>query len=214
MDMSHDEQRVIVDALCNPLNPRVAVNLCSTCQGLCGLMHSQLQELRERHRAAVGLCSKLGTNCHTVLNANRLNWRFKGLGPPECQVVGMLFRSFALPALKELHLDGNPLGEDGMVALAAGLVRGALPSLTALVCIHTELGNGARCKQLTSLFASPWLARAWVIVAARGAGSGGGEVRQKERLSLFQAEQRAREHPQGRCWRLLASCRAGVGPIW
>ena len=51
LDMSEDEQRVIADALCNPLNPRVAMGLCSTCQSLRRLMHAQLVQLRDRHRA-------------------------------------------------------------------------------------------------------------------------------------------------------------------
>ena len=141
--MSEDEQRVIADALCNPLNPRVAVNLCSTCQSLHELMHTPLQQLRERHHAASALCVQLGTSCEAVLGSSRLNWRFNSLGPPDCHVVSMLFHSSALASLKDLHLDGNPLMDDGMGTLAAGLVPGAMPALTSLVCIDTQLGDRA-----------------------------------------------------------------------
>ena len=143
MDMSEDEQRVIADALCNPLNPGVAVSLCSTCQSLRGLMHAQLQQLRERHSASLALCAHLGTSCEAVLGSSRLNWRFNALGPPECHVVGMLFLSKALSSLKDLHLDGNPLTDEGMGTLAAGLVPGAMPALVSLVCIDTQLGDRA-----------------------------------------------------------------------
>jgi hypothetical protein len=143
LDMSEDEQRVIADALCNPLNPRVAMGLCSTCQSLRRLMHAQLVQLRDRHRAARALCAHLGTSCDAVLGSSRLNWRFNALGPPQCHVVGMLFLSNALASLKDLHLDGNPLTDEGMSTLAAGLVPGAMPALVSFVCIDTQLGDRA-----------------------------------------------------------------------
>ena len=143
LDMSEDEQRVIADALCNPLNPRVAMGLCSTCQSLRRLMHAQLVQLRDRHRAARALCAHLNTSCEAVLGSSRLNWRFNALGPPQCHVVGMLFLSNALASLKDLHLDGNPLTDEGMSTLAAGLVPGAMPALVSLVCIDTQLGDRA-----------------------------------------------------------------------
>lgn len=143
MDMSEDEQRVIADALCNPLNPSVAISLCSTCKSLHGLMHTPLRQLRERHSAALALCAHLGTSCESVLGSPRLNWCFSALGPSECHVVGMLFLSKALASLKDLHLDGNPLTDEGMGTLAAGLVPGAMPALVSLVCIDTQLGDRA-----------------------------------------------------------------------
>jgi len=144
LDLTEDEQSIIGDALCNPLRPSVAVALCSACRSLRALMQRQLTELRAQHRDALALCvTRLLQSCADVHDSLRLNWRGKGLDAADAVTVGMLFRARALPTLQELHLDFNPLGDEGMGAMAAGITPGALRCLTTLVCNDNLLADGA-----------------------------------------------------------------------
>ena len=53
--LSHDELGVVVDGLCDPLQPVVAVALSSTCKGLRTPLLAALKMLKQRHSRALVL---------------------------------------------------------------------------------------------------------------------------------------------------------------
>ena len=53
--LSHDELGVVVDGLCDPLQPVVAVALSSTCKGLRTPLLAALEMLKQRHSRALVL---------------------------------------------------------------------------------------------------------------------------------------------------------------
>jgi len=139
--LSHDELGVIVDGLADPLQPVVAVALSSTCLGLRTPLRAALEVLKEQHKLAVVLCSKVGWSCAQLSAAVAVNWSRQGLTPDDMWILGMLMRTNALLRLEELVLYGNGFGSLGVLALCYKLHRSSAPSLRLLNLMQNNIAD-------------------------------------------------------------------------
>mgnify|MGYP002835320393 FL=1 len=126
--------------LCNPLEPRVAVNFSSASSGLRALTLALRQALKEEHEAAAALCLKVGMHsCKQLREASVARWPRKGLTATDLATLGTL--GAALPLLQQLVLFRNVAAPDGVQRLAAGLGAGGLPAIKILNLNRMQMGD-------------------------------------------------------------------------
>ena len=151
LTLKHDEFGVIVQELCDPAQPRIALQLSSTSRNLRLLMGARLAELREQHEDAKALAAILRTRLselptRTVISSARrtsghtasVNLQFASTS---WRALGDLARCQSLPSLTRLSVNTQGSGGDeGVALLAAGLGVGCLPSLHSLHLSNVHLG--------------------------------------------------------------------------
>lgn len=85
--------------------------------------------------------AKTGLTLQRLGNAGKLTWPKKALGDPDMRTLAAL----PLPALQELDLRYNAIGDAGCVALATASAVGLLPNLCAISLSNNRIGDaGAR----------------------------------------------------------------------
>ena len=131
---------ILFGRLCNPLEPRVAVNFSSASRGLRALTLALRQALKEEHGAAEALCRKVGLHsCKQLREASVARWPRKGLTATDLATLGTL--GTALPLLQQLALFRNVAAPDGVQRLAAGLGAGGLPAIKILNLSRMQMGD-------------------------------------------------------------------------
>ena len=97
--LSGDEQGIIFLQLCNPLEPRIAVDFSSASSELRALLLPALrQQLRTDHEEAAALCLKIGMrSCKELREAKVVVWCHEGLPVADLATLGRL--GSVLPAL-------------------------------------------------------------------------------------------------------------------
>jgi len=88
----------------------------------------------EAEKAA--LFEKVGASLEQVRPATQLKWSHKGLTDGDCKVIALLIAAKFMPALSNLELYGNNIGDEGTKAIA-----GALQSGTAVLTKLSLYGN-------------------------------------------------------------------------
>ena len=124
---------------CRTEELRAATRLFAVCSRVqrC-LEEGRLREaIRERNivseKMVCDLLAKVNISSVEKLEGKRsLNWAFLGINDADCAVIASLFEHGVLDACEGLHLSGscNHIGDDGLVALSAGLAFA--PNLTCL----------------------------------------------------------------------------------
>ena len=138
--LGNDVLGIIFGWLCNPLNPRAALDFSSASLGLREPTQALLQQLRADHEAAAALCRKVGMlSCKELCEAKMVDWRDKGLSSHDLALLGTL--GSVLPALEGLVLIEPAAGPDGGQRLAAGLGAGAMPAMAELQLINMNVGD-------------------------------------------------------------------------
>ena len=151
LTLKHDEFGVIVQELCDPAQPHIALQLSSTSRSLRLLMRARLAELREQHEEAKALAAILRTRLselatssvissrrRTAVYASSVNLQFASTS---WRALGDLARCQSLPSLRTLNVNNQGSGGDeGVALLAAGLAVGCLPSLKSLYLNNVHLG--------------------------------------------------------------------------
>ena len=151
LTLKHDEFGVIVQELCDPAQPRVALQLSSASRSLRLLMGARLAELREQHEEAKALAAVLRTRLselptRSVISSSRrtsvytssVNLQFS---TSSWRTLGDLARCQSLPSLRSLEvINQGSGGDEGVALLAAGLGVGCLPSLQSLYLKNVNLG--------------------------------------------------------------------------
>ena len=72
---------------------------------------------------------------------SNLNMNCSNIQSHHVQLLGAAVASGALPALKELHLFNNEMGDAGITAFADAVSKGALAQLTLLDLWGNQIGN-------------------------------------------------------------------------
>lgn len=132
-----DEKRVIFDHLrVNSLEPRLAVNFCSTNKELRRfLTRKEQRKLKSDFKRARSLCTSVGVkNCKELREATQLN--VAQATNQDLKVLANL--SLLLPALRELNLEPDSGELD--VQWSKALVAGSFPSITELN-IDSDVGD-------------------------------------------------------------------------
>ena len=139
--LSGDERGILlVQLLCNVLDPGVAVAFSSTSSKLRALTPALLQQLRADHEVAAALCRKMGMrSCKFLRKAKTINCFRKGLSADDLALLGTL--GSVLPALERLILFEPTAGPEGVERLAEGLGAGALPAVRYLDLAHMHVGD-------------------------------------------------------------------------
>ena len=140
--LDEDAQRIVFFGLCNPFEPRVAVNLSSASRELREATQAQRQQLRADHEATAALCHKTGMqNCKELREAKLVESVDNGLTTAELALLGAL--GSVLPALEELLLADWSVaaGPDGVQRLLEGLGAGALPAVATLFIWGMHVGD-------------------------------------------------------------------------
>ena len=128
--LSHDELGVIVDGVADPLHPRPAVALSSTCKGLrAQLRVFTLPVLKHRYEQADALCRKMGyisphDGRRSLRYAERVRWTDRYLEAADMATLGMILRTARWPSLcrlSQLELGYNLVRDAGVQALCEGL---------------------------------------------------------------------------------------------
>jgi Leucine-rich repeat (LRR) protein len=144
LDLSHDEQSIVTQELCDPLRPLLAVHLSSPANGLWLVMREQLVELRQQHAEAAAMARAWGMSCAALADETQLwlcGWPDEyALTLTHWSTLGMLVGCGSLPWLARLYIDGDDNGDEGVAALADGLRRGRLPSLHVLHLDDAQIG--------------------------------------------------------------------------
>ena len=183
--LSQDEQRIIFNQLCNPLDPGIAVAFSSASSELRALTQAPRQRLQADHQAATALCRKARKrSCKELREAKQVELYLHGLSADDLALLGTLgsvlpaleglhltepkagadsvprmaekLRAGALPAVHLLNLNTTPVGDAGASALASALGRGALPRLACLHLGSTGIGDAG----LVALAPALWRLRA------------------------------------------------------
>ena len=68
--------------------------------------------------------AKVGVSLEQVRSAIQLKWSNKGLTDGDCKVIGFLIAAKFMPALRNLELYGNNIGDEGAKAIADALKSG------------------------------------------------------------------------------------------
>ena len=143
--LGDDALGVVLEGLCNPLEPRNAVGLGSVSHRLRALTQALREQLRTEHEVVAALCRTLGLrSCKELREAKKVDWGNNDLfalgsygrrvarrhsATADLTTLGTL--GLLLPALQRLSLACFP-GHDSVQQLAAGLGAGALPAVTEL----------------------------------------------------------------------------------
>lgn len=151
LTLKHDEFGVIVQELCDPTQPRIALQLSSASRSLRLLMGARLVELQEQHEEAKALAAILRTRLselptRSMISSSRrtsvymsyVNLQFS---ISNWRTLGDLARCQSLPSLRSLEvISQGSGGDEGVALLAAGLGVGCLPSLQSLYLNNVNLG--------------------------------------------------------------------------
>eukprot|EP00964_Phaeocystis_antarctica_P127589 scaffold91260_cov63-Phaeocystis_antarctica.AAC.1 len=163
--LSGDEQRILFTQLCNVLEPRYAVYLCSASTWLQEPTQALLQELRADHEAAAALCVKLGMrSCKELREARKVDCVNEGLSESDLALLGTL--GSVLPALETLTIcdnEGPDNGPDGVQRLAERLGAGALPAVTEFY-LESVLASNAGASALVAALGRGALPRLKILV--------------------------------------------------
>ena len=151
--LSGDEQGIIFLQLCNPLEPRIAVDFSSASGELRALLTPALvQQLRTDHEEAAALCLKIGMrSCKELREAKVVVWCHEGLPVADLSTLGRL--GSVLPALETLSffdLATTATGPEGVQQLVEGLGAGALPSVTSFALVNMHMGGGSGAEALAA----------------------------------------------------------------
>ena len=151
--LSGDEQGIIFLQLCNPLEPRIAVDFSSASSELRALLLPALrQQLRTDHEEAAALCLKIGMrSCKELREAKVVVWCHEGLPVADLSTLGRL--GSVLPALETLSffdLATTAAGPEGVQQLVEGLGAGALPSVTSFALVNMHMGGGSGAEALAA----------------------------------------------------------------
>ena len=144
--LGHDEMDVVAQELCDPLQPLLAVNLGSTAKGLQMPMQAALAQLKQQHLEAEGFAALVGMDMERLRVATTLRLgSFDGrpLTLAHGRALGTLVGCGSLPMLRNLCIECDECGDEGVVLLAVGLRRGGLPSLGTLRFASSQIGEQA-----------------------------------------------------------------------
>ena len=130
--LSQDEQRIIFNQLCNPLDPGIAVAFSSASSELRALTQAPRQRLQADHQAATALCRKARKrSCKELREAKQVELYLHGLSADDLALLGTL--GSVLPALEGLHLTEPKLTRlTTLVALSFSYTRIADASCAVL----------------------------------------------------------------------------------
>ena len=147
LELSHDEVGIVVQELCDPFRPQLAVYLSSTAKGLRSPMQATLANLK--HRCLEARAFMAAIRARAARTAMRLRdivqlemGHFFGLPltPGHWRALECLVRFKLLPSLGVLDIEGSGGGNEGVVLFASGLRRGGLPSLQCLRFVEAQIG--------------------------------------------------------------------------
>ena len=152
--LGDDALGVVLEGLCNPLEPRNAVGLGSVSHRLRALTQALREQLRTEHEVVAALCRTLGLrSCKELREAKKFDWGNNNLfalgsygrrvarrhsATADLTTLGTL--GLLLPALQRLSLACFP-GHDSVQQLAAGLGAGALPAVILLTLRNMHVGD-------------------------------------------------------------------------
>ena len=152
--LGDDALGVVLEGLCNPLEPRNAVGLGSVSHRLRALTQALREQLRTEHEVVAALCRTLGLrSCKELREAKKVDWGNNDLfalgsygrrvarrfsATADLTTLGTL--GLLLPALQRLSL-ACFLGHDSVQQLAAELGAGALPALILLTLRNMHVGD-------------------------------------------------------------------------
>ena len=143
--LSDDSLVLVATYLSDVFRP---TDLCALAQTCCSILRSlgpPVAALRDRHASARSLSSKAGfKTLRSFRDATALNLTGKALSDAE---VSTLCQLCPFPALRELELNDNMLGDGGLRALASAGASG-MPSLTSLDCSYNLSIGDAGCTAL------------------------------------------------------------------
>ena len=153
--LGDDALGVILEGLCNPLEPIDAVGFGSVSHRLRALTQALRDQLRADHEVASALCRKVGLrSCEELREARVVSLYKTGLTTADLKLLFTL--GSALPALEKsiLHESSEEACPEGVQRLVAGLGAGALPAVVDLslgmhvgdagaLALAAALGRGA-----------------------------------------------------------------------
>jgi hypothetical protein len=100
-----------------------------------------VEELQALHAAVRVFCTKIGMRPADLGKATQLNAQFKGLDYADVAVLVTLANSGSLRALTCLGLEGNQIGDPGMIEFSCSITSGSLRSLTFLRLDHNNISD-------------------------------------------------------------------------
>ena len=138
--LSGDETGIVFLQLCNPLDPRIAVDFSSASRELRAPTQALRQQLKAEYEAAWALCLKLGMrSCRELREATGLHWCGKDATSTDLALLGKL--GSVLPALQNLGLfQLSTQQPDGVQRLVEGLAAGALKRVNELALVNVYVG--------------------------------------------------------------------------
>ena len=148
----------VAEACSSVVNPRWLASLTMSCKQMRAGFEAELQALREKRRASVALCQKVGQPIVEVGEGGFVEWSGKALTDSDVLAIGHLARSGALSKLTHLGLPGNAIGDAGVRTLSEALANGGLGNLTKLWLSRNMIGD-AGVSALVGACASGALAR-------------------------------------------------------
>ena len=84
----------------------------------------------------------MGSSVEEVRTATTLNWSRKRLTDEDCKVMAYIFSAIgALPALVQLDLSVNQIGDIGLASFSEAVGSGALPVLKSLTISKNQIGD-------------------------------------------------------------------------
>ena len=141
--LSGDEQGIILDQLCETLEPRLAMYFSSASTELRPLLTPAVrQQLRADHEVAAALCVKMGMrSCKELREATTVDCHEKGLSAGDLATLSTLVSVLPAPETLILRETSGAAGPDGVQRLAEGFVAGALPAVTHLNIYDMHVGD-------------------------------------------------------------------------
>ena len=101
-------------------------------------------EKAERNARGAAFLAKVGMTLDEFVAAGKLSFAARGLTDADVAAFAELclgLGSGALKSCRELQLQGNQIGNDGMRSLADALAKGALPQLQQLFLSRNQIGD-------------------------------------------------------------------------
>lgn len=162
-DFCEDVLLLVIQELCDPIQPRPIVHLSSIARRIRGLLRPQLLKLQSKHTLMKKLGTLLQMSCvelgqSEAIGLGRVDQEAPKLGYSRepatlthWKALGTLVHAHGLTLLKTLQVCESLCGDTGVAVLSKVLARRSLKSLTYLELCHSAIGPGGACALAAAL---------------------------------------------------------------